>query len=243
MACERRTDVGVAGHTFTNPVHSSFHHETGLARFDPDDVAVVDASFKTCPALASVPRATHAALSSTPLRVAGVPRTRASRRTIVTRGHTPRRFVARRTRRYARTRTCTRRRSKRSRVASRDDGVGGSGVRRRRRTSRRGVLRAGGTGNGGGGGAVPAAARLAGSRGRGRGEGGTDGDAEGGVRARGRKIRAPSTRCSRRNATSRASTEGEASRGSSPRWNDARGRSCARVTRERMGEREGVREG
>ena len=32
---------------------------------------------------------------------------------------------------------------------------------------------------------VPAAARLAGSRGRGRGEGGTDGDAEGGVRARG----------------------------------------------------------
>ena len=23
MACERRTDVGVAGHTFTNPVHSS----------------------------------------------------------------------------------------------------------------------------------------------------------------------------------------------------------------------------
>ena len=72
MACERRTDVGVAGHTFTNPVHSSFHHETGLARFDPDDVAVVDASFKTCPALASVPRATHAALSSTPLRVAGV---------------------------------------------------------------------------------------------------------------------------------------------------------------------------
>ena len=51
---------------------SRFHHETGLARFDPDDVAVVDASFKTCPALASVPRATHAALSSTPLRVAGV---------------------------------------------------------------------------------------------------------------------------------------------------------------------------
>ena len=51
---------------------SRFNHETGLARFDPDDVAVVDASFGTCAALASIPRLTHAALSSAPLRVSGV---------------------------------------------------------------------------------------------------------------------------------------------------------------------------
>ena len=186
---------------------SRFNHETGLARFDPDDVAVVDASFKTCPALASVPRATHAALSSTPLRVAGVHRTRrrgepSSREG--TSGGASSRDVPDGTRVRERVRGDVRRDS---RVASRDNGVGGAVFvadgddrvavfyapaepdrRRRRRRSRRRETR-----------------RFARPWTR---RGGTDGDAEGGVRARGRKIRAPSTRCSRRNATSKASTEG-----------------------------------